>query len=84
MRNPLLCSFAQWAKGVSICLFVPFLFAATVAAQTQITTGAIQGTVQDANGAAVPTAAERRADRTRTVGKPPFRKRDVISSAGEV
>ncbi len=53
MRNPLLCSFAQWAKGVSICLFVPFLFAATVAAQTQITTGAIQGTVQDANGAAV-------------------------------
>src|SRR5258706_11252067 len=53
MRNPLLCSFARWAKGVSICLFVPFLFAATVAAQTQITTGAIQGTVQDANGAAV-------------------------------
>ncbi len=53
MRNPLLCSFAQWAKGVSICLFVLFLFAATVAAQTQITTGAIQGTVQDANGAAV-------------------------------
>jgi hypothetical protein len=56
MRNPLLCSFARWAKGVSICLFVPFLFAATVAAQTQITTGAIQGTVQDANGAAVPGA----------------------------
>ena len=57
MRNPLLCSFARWAKGVSICLFVPFLFAATVAAQTQITTGAIQGTVLDANGAAVPGAA---------------------------
>ncbi len=56
MPNPLLCSFARWAKGVSICLFVPFLFAATVAAQTQITTGAIQGTVQDANGAAVPGA----------------------------
>ena len=53
MRNPLLCSFARWAKGVSICLFVPFLFAATVAAQTQITTGNIQGTVLDANGAAV-------------------------------
>jgi hypothetical protein len=56
MRNPLLCSFAQRVKGVSICLFVAFLFAATVAAQTQITTGAIQGTVQDANGAAVPGA----------------------------
>jgi len=57
MRNPLLCSFAQWAKGVSICLFVPFLFAAVVVAQTQITTGTIQGTVLDANGAAVPGAA---------------------------
>jgi outer membrane receptor for ferrienterochelin and colicin len=56
MRNPLLCSFARWAKGVSICLFVPFLFAAVVVAQTQITTGTIQGTVLDANGAAVPGA----------------------------
>jgi len=56
MRNPLLSSFARWAKGVSICLFVPFLFAAVVVAQTQITTGTIQGTVLDANGAAVPGA----------------------------
>jgi hypothetical protein len=56
MRNALLCSFAQWAKGLSISLFAAFLFAAAVAAQTQITTGTIQGTVLDANGAAVPGA----------------------------
>jgi len=53
MRNPLVYSFARWAKGMSICLFVTLLFAAVVAAQTQITTGTIQGTVLDANGAAV-------------------------------
>ena len=53
MRNPLLYSFARWSKGLSICMFVTLLFAATVAAQTQITTGNIQGTVLDANGAAV-------------------------------
>ena len=53
MRNPLLYSFARWAKGLSICLFVTLLFAAVVVAQTQITTGTIQGTVLDANGAAV-------------------------------
>jgi len=56
MRNPLLRSFALRAKGFGICLFATFLFAATVAAQTQITTGTIQGTVLDANGAAVPGA----------------------------
>jgi len=38
-------------------LFAIFLFAAAVAAQTQITTGTIQGTVSDANGAAVPGAS---------------------------
>jgi hypothetical protein len=53
MRNPLLYSFARWAKGLTICLFVTLLFAAVVVAQTQITTGTIQGTVLDANGAAV-------------------------------
>src|SRR5258705_1036027 len=53
MRNPLLYSFARWAKGLSICLFVTLLFAAVVVAQTQITSGTIQGTVLDANGAAV-------------------------------
>ncbi|HEV7745933.1 MAG TPA: TonB-dependent receptor [Pyrinomonadaceae bacterium] len=53
MRNPLLRAFAQWAKGLSICLFATLLFAAAAAAQTQITTGTIQGTVLDSNGAAV-------------------------------
>src|SRR3984893_1109051 len=48
MRNPLLRSFA-----LSNCLLVTLLFAASVVAQTQITTGTIQGTVLDANGAAV-------------------------------
>ncbi|MEP6568376.1 MAG: carboxypeptidase regulatory-like domain-containing protein [Acidobacteriota bacterium] len=56
MRNPLLRSFAQRAKGLGICLFVTCLFATVVAAQTQITSGTIQGTVLDANGAAVPGA----------------------------
>jgi hypothetical protein len=56
MRNPLVYSFARWARGLSICLFATFLFAAAVAAQTQITTGTIQGTILDANGAAVPGA----------------------------
>ena len=56
MLNPLLCSFARKLKGLSICLFATFLFAAAVTAQTQITTGTIQGTILDANGAAVPGA----------------------------
>ena len=56
MRNPLLCSFALRAKGLSICLLVTLFFAPAVVAQTQITTGAIQGTVLDANGAALPGA----------------------------
>src|SRR6202165_3121356 len=53
MCNPPLRSFALRAKGLSICLLVTLLFAAVVVAQTQITTGTIQGTVLDANGAAV-------------------------------
>ena len=58
MRNPLVYSLAlaRRAKRLSICLFVTLLFAAVVVAQTQITTGTIQGTVLDANGAAVPGA----------------------------
>jgi hypothetical protein len=56
MRNPLLRSFAAQVKGLSICLLVTLLFAVSAAGQTQITTGAIQGTVLDANGAAVPGA----------------------------
>jgi hypothetical protein len=56
MRNASLRSFALRARGVSICLFAMFLFAGTAIAQTQITTGTIQGTVVDANGAALPGA----------------------------
>ena len=56
MRNALLRSFALGVKGMSICLFVTLVFASTAFAQTQITTGTIQGTVLDANGAAVPGA----------------------------
>src|SRR5436309_2560836 len=56
MCNPPLPSVPLMVKGLSICLLVTFLFVATVAAQTQITTGTIQGTVLDANGAAVPGA----------------------------
>jgi Carboxypeptidase regulatory-like domain/TonB-dependent Receptor Plug Domain len=57
MRNGLLRSFAVRVKGLGICLLVTLLFAAAVVAQTQITTGTIQGTVLDANGAAVPGAS---------------------------
>ena len=57
MRNALLSSFAVRVKGLSICLLVTCLFAVPGAAQTQITTGAIQGTVLDANGAALPGAS---------------------------
>ena len=56
MRNALLHAFAVRAKGPVICLLFMLLFATSVVAQTQITTGAIQGTVLDANGAAVPGA----------------------------
>ncbi|HEY3039952.1 MAG TPA: carboxypeptidase regulatory-like domain-containing protein [Pyrinomonadaceae bacterium] len=56
MRNALLRNFSVRVKGLSICLLVTLLFAASSVAQTQITTGAIQGTVMDANGAAVPGA----------------------------
>jgi outer membrane receptor for ferrienterochelin and colicin len=56
MRNPLLRSFAQKAKGFGICVLVSLVFAAGAVAQTQSTTGTIQGTVLDANGAALPGA----------------------------
>src|SRR5580765_3938845 len=56
MRNALLRSFALKAKGLGVCVFVSLLLTSAVIAQTQITTGTIQGTVLDANGAAVPGA----------------------------
>src|SRR5712691_11490198 len=49
-------SFAQWVKGLGISVLVILAIASVVSAQTQITTGTIQGTVTDANGAIVPGA----------------------------
>ena len=57
MRKFLLRPFAVRVKGLGICLLVTLLFASAVVAQTQITSGTIQGTVLDANGAAVPGAS---------------------------
>src|SRR6266566_9007086 len=49
-------SFTQWVKGFGITVLVILLFALAALPQTQITTGTIQGTVTDANGAVVPGA----------------------------
>ncbi len=57
MRNRLLCSLAVKVQGLAICLIVTLVFASGVLAQTQITTGTIQGTVLDENKAAVPGAS---------------------------
>ncbi len=56
MRNPLLRSLAVQVKGLSLCLFALVMLASNGLSQTQITTGTIQGTVTDANGAIVPGA----------------------------
>jgi hypothetical protein len=56
MRNPLLRCLALAVKSLSVCLLVTLSFATLAVAQTQITTGTIQGTILDANGAAVPGA----------------------------
>ena len=56
MRNALLPSFTLWAKGMGLCLLISIAMAAGVVAQTQSTTGTIQGNVLDANGAAIPGA----------------------------
>jgi len=47
-------SFARWVKGLGISLFVILAITSFVSAQTQMTTGTIQGTVTDTNGAIVP------------------------------
>jgi hypothetical protein len=49
-------SFGRWVKGFGISVLVILAIASVVNAQTQITTGTIQGTVTDANGAVVPGA----------------------------
>jgi len=56
MLIALLRFFVVPAKGLVICLLLTLVFATAVVAQTQITSGTIQGTVLDANGAAVPGA----------------------------
>jgi hypothetical protein len=56
MRNPLLRSLISQVGGLSLCLFAIVVLATSALAQTQITSGTIQGTVLDANGAAVPGA----------------------------
>ncbi len=56
MRNALLRPFAVRAKGFGICLVISLVVATVAMAQTQITTGTIQGTVEDENKAAVPGA----------------------------
>ena len=57
MRNPLDRSLTALVRGFSLCLFTIVMLTTSALAQTQITTGTIQGTVLDANGAAVPGAA---------------------------
>ena len=57
MRNASLCSFAVRTKGLVTCLLAIFAFATVAIAQTQITTGTIQGTVLDPNGGALPGVA---------------------------
>ena len=49
-------SFGRWVKGFGISVLVILAIASVVNAQTQITTGTIQGTVTDVNGAVVPGA----------------------------
>src|SRR5712671_366398 len=49
-------SFGRWVKGFGISVLVILAVASLINAQTQITTGTIQGTVTDTNGAIVPGA----------------------------
>src|SRR5688572_27172588 len=56
MPKSMFPSFAQWVKGIGISLLCILTLLPVANAQTQITTGTIQGTVEDANGAIVPSA----------------------------
>ena len=53
MRTPVLSNFPR-IFSLAATLILTLLIAANVFAQSQITTGTIQGTVVDANGAVVP------------------------------
>ena len=55
MRTPVLSSFPR-ILTFAASLILTLLIASNAGAQTQITTGTIQGTVVDANGAVVPGA----------------------------
>jgi outer membrane receptor for ferrienterochelin and colicin len=55
MRTPVTCSLPR-LQSIIASLALVFSVALTASAQSQITTGTIQGTVEDANGAVVPGA----------------------------
>jgi hypothetical protein len=57
MRNALLRSFTMRIAGLGVSLLMTLLIASSASAQTQITSGTIQGTVVDENGGAVPGAS---------------------------
>jgi Carboxypeptidase regulatory-like domain len=57
MHKILFGSLVRFAKGLGISLLLVIAFAAPALAQSQVTTGTIQGTVTDVNGAAVPGAS---------------------------
>src|SRR6266545_1692160 len=57
MRHAIPRSLPVSVKALSLCLLVALVLVVGVQAQTQITSGTIQGTVLDANGAAVPGAS---------------------------
>src|SRR5438445_13184513 len=56
MHNIKFSTFARMVGGFGITLFIALAMATVASSQTQITTGTIQGTVTDANGAVVPGA----------------------------
>ena len=57
MHKVMFPSFVQLVKGFGISVLVVIAMALPVVSQTQITTGTIQGTVTDTNGAVVPGAS---------------------------
>src|SRR2546425_5945004 len=56
MHRLMFTSFPHWVKGFGLSLLLILVIAPVASSQTQITTGTIQGTVADTNGAIVPGA----------------------------